>query len=125
MSVKEINQYLLEPATKHLLLKSVAKFYDQLGLFAPTIVVDKLLFQDTWLSGVQWDEMLPTNITKQWEKCISELSSLNDIGIPRWIELSPSSDYSLRLFCDSSERAFGAVLYIRFQESKTAKIQLL
>ncbi|GBN69084.1 hypothetical protein AVEN_251531-1, partial [Araneus ventricosus] len=61
----------------------------------------------------------------EWNKWISELSSLNDIGIPRWIGLSPSSDYSLHIFCDSSERAFGAVLYIRIQEGKTTKVQLL
>ncbi|GBN18752.1 hypothetical protein AVEN_214015-1 [Araneus ventricosus] len=87
--------------------------------FASTIVVGKILFQDTWLSGVQWDEILPPNIAKLWNKWISELSSLNDIGMPRWIGISPSSDYSLHIFCDSSERAFGAVLYIRFQEGKT------
>ncbi|GBN75964.1 hypothetical protein AVEN_139256-1 [Araneus ventricosus] len=125
MNDKDINQNLLKPATKRLLLKSVAKFYDPLGLFAPTILVGKILFQDTWLSGVQWDEILPPNIAKQWNKWISELSSLNDTSIPRWIGLSPSSDYSLHIFCDSSERAFGAVLYIRIQEGKTTKVQLL
>ncbi|GBO19981.1 hypothetical protein AVEN_24627-1, partial [Araneus ventricosus] len=125
MSDKHINQNLLKPATKRLLLKSVTKFYDPLGLFAPTILVGKILFQDTWLSGVQWDEILPPNIAKQWNKWISELSSLNDIGIPRWIGLSPLSDYSLHIFCDSSERAFGAVLYIYIQEGKTTKVQLL
>ncbi|GBL97172.1 hypothetical protein AVEN_87091-1, partial [Araneus ventricosus] len=125
MNDKDINQNLLKPATKRLLLKSVAKFYDPLGLFAPTILVGKILFQDTWLSRVQWDEILPPNIAKQWNKWISELSSLNDISIPRWIGLSTSSDYSLHIFCDSSERAFGAVLYIRIQEGKTTKVQLL
>ncbi|GBO14212.1 hypothetical protein AVEN_130879-1 [Araneus ventricosus] len=91
----------------------------------PRIVIGKFLFQDTWLSGVQWDESLSPNIAKQWNKWISELSSLNHIGIPIWISLLPTSDYSLHIFCDSSERAFGSVLYIRFQEGKTTKVQLL
>ncbi|GBM23177.1 hypothetical protein AVEN_147091-1 [Araneus ventricosus] len=77
------------------------------------------------MSGVQWDAILPPNIAKQWNKWISELSSLNDMGIPRWIGLSPSSDYSLHKFCDSSERPFGDVLYLYFQEGKTTKVQLL
>ncbi|GBM51890.1 hypothetical protein AVEN_186179-1 [Araneus ventricosus] len=122
---KGINQNFLKPAANRQLLKSVARFYDSLGLFAPTIVVGKIIFQDAWLSGVQWEEILPPNIAKQWKKWISELPSLNDICIPRWIGLSPSSDCFLHIFCDSSERAFGAVLYIRFQEGKTTKVQLL
>ncbi|GBM15705.1 hypothetical protein AVEN_262878-1 [Araneus ventricosus] len=79
MIVKDISQYLLEPATTCLILKSIVKFYDPLGLFVPTLVVGNIIFQNTWLSGVQWDEILPPNITKQWNKWISELSSLNDI----------------------------------------------
>ncbi|GBM58108.1 hypothetical protein AVEN_164293-1 [Araneus ventricosus] len=61
-------------------------------LFSPTIVVGKILFQDTWLSGVQWDEILPPNIAKQWNKWISELSSLNDIELIS-DEIEKAKDY--------------------------------
>ncbi|KAF8790975.1 hypothetical protein HNY73_005913 [Argiope bruennichi] len=41
------------PATNRLLLKIVSKLYDPLGLYAPAIVIGKILFQTTWLMGVQ------------------------------------------------------------------------
>ncbi|GBM19374.1 hypothetical protein AVEN_196005-1 [Araneus ventricosus] len=78
MSVKYINQYLLEPATKRLLLKSIAKFYDSLGLFATTwrhcpgsqnpadhisrgISPAELSLLDTWWNGPDWLSQHPDN----------------------------------------------------------------
>ncbi|GFT40660.1 integrase catalytic domain-containing protein [Nephila pilipes] len=55
-----------EPVTKRLLLKLISKVYDPLGLFAPVTVIEKILFQDTWLSRIQWDELLPPSIAQQW-----------------------------------------------------------
>ncbi|GFY01211.1 DUF1758 domain-containing protein [Trichonephila clavipes] len=42
-----------EPVTKRLLLKLMSMSYDHLGLFAPVIVPVKILFQDSWLSGIK------------------------------------------------------------------------
>ncbi|GFU29059.1 integrase catalytic domain-containing protein [Nephila pilipes] len=94
-----------EPVTNRLLLKLMSKFYDPLGLFTPVTVIVKILFQDTWLSGIKWDELLPPAVAQQRHKWINELQCLKDIRIPRWIGFSETSDVTIHVFCDASERA--------------------
>ncbi|KAF8783509.1 hypothetical protein HNY73_013663 [Argiope bruennichi] len=113
------------PATKRLLLKIVSKLYDPLGLYAPAIVVRKILFQTTWLMGVQWDEILPPGIAASFNRWVSEISSLNKIHIPRWIGISATSHMSIHVFCDASEKAYGAALYICFTELNETKVRLV
>jgi hypothetical protein len=50
------------PATKRQLLQTTARFYDILGLFSPVSAFAKILFQETWCRGMQWEEFLPHNI---------------------------------------------------------------
>ncbi|KAG8173850.1 hypothetical protein JTE90_001688, partial [Oedothorax gibbosus] len=114
-----------EPVTKRILLKLMSKFYDPLGLFAPVAVVVKILFQDTWLSGIHWDELLPPAVAQQWHKWLNELQCLNDIRIPRWIGFSENSDTTIHVFCDASERAYGACLYSRQTVDSSTSVSLI
>ncbi|KAG8175333.1 hypothetical protein JTE90_007581 [Oedothorax gibbosus] len=114
-----------EPVTKRILLKLMSKFYDPLGLLAPVAVVVKILFQDTWLSGIQWDELLPPAVAQQWHKWINELQCLNDIRIPRWIGFSENSDTTIHVFYDASERAYGACLYSRQTVDSSTSVSLI
>ncbi|GFQ74647.1 integrase catalytic domain-containing protein [Trichonephila clavata] len=100
-----------EPVTKRLLLKVMSKFYDTSGLFAQVTVIIKILFQDMWLSGIKW-ELLPPAVAQQWYKWINELQCLKDIHIPRWTGFSLTSDVTIHMFCDASERAYGC-LFVR------------
>ncbi|XP_042902562.1 uncharacterized protein [Parasteatoda tepidariorum] len=121
----KIVQACKEPVTKRLLLKLMSKFYDPLGLFALVIVVVKILFQDTWFSGIQWDELLPPSVAQQWHKWINELHYLNEICISRWIGFSENSDATIHVFCDASERAYGACLYARHADDISTEIHLI
>ncbi|GFS86326.1 integrase catalytic domain-containing protein, partial [Nephila pilipes] len=114
-----------EPVTKRLLLKLMSKFYDPLGLFDPVTVIVKILFQDTWLSGIKWDELLPPAVAQQWHKWINELQCLKDIRIPRWIGFSETSDVPIHVFCDASESAYGACLYARHTVNNFTEVNLI
>ncbi|GFR12328.1 integrase catalytic domain-containing protein [Trichonephila clavata] len=114
-----------EPVTKRLLLKLMSKFYDPLGLFAPVTVIVKILFQDTWLSEIKWDELLPPAVAQQWHKWINELQCLKDIRIPRWIGFSETSDITIHVFCDASERAYDACLYERHTVNNFTEVNLI
>ena len=70
------------PTTKRKLLRTMASFYDPLGLFSPVSLVGKVLFQDTWCRGINWNELLPTDLGTQWHACISGLSSLSHVHVP-------------------------------------------
>jgi len=101
------------PATKRQLLQTTAWFYDPLGLFSPVSAIAKILFQETWSRGMQWEEILPHDIGACWHAWITSLPLLADIDIPRWMGTSKGHDTQIRVFCDASERAYGAVLYVQ------------
>jgi len=48
--------------TKRGILSLIARFFDPLGLFAPSIFLAKHIMQHTWQSNCTWDQRLPTKI---------------------------------------------------------------
>ena len=100
------------PTTKRQLLQTTAKFYNPLGLYSPVSVVGKLLFQDTWCRGIDWNELLPSDLAARWHVWVSTLTPLSQVHIPRWLATLKGS-FQVHVFCDASERAYGAALYIR------------
>ncbi|GFT01868.1 integrase catalytic domain-containing protein [Nephila pilipes] len=50
-----------KPLTKRWLLSCIASCCDPIGLFSPFTIIGKILFQDTWILGIKWNELLPTN----------------------------------------------------------------
>lgn len=78
----------------------------------------KCLFQEMWQRGISWDEELPDDLSLNWQQWCVELLQLHKIVIPRWygVDMShTSSDQILHVFCDASEKTYGAVAYIQGQ----------
>ena len=50
------DQPFLKDLTKHSLVSNIAKTYDVLGWFAPSIIKVKILLQRVWESKVDWDD---------------------------------------------------------------------
>ena len=63
----------LEDVTKRALVSDIAKTFDVLGWFAPTIVSMKILLQRLWESKVGWDDPVPEHIYDTWLQWRSEL----------------------------------------------------
>ncbi|GFT83767.1 integrase catalytic domain-containing protein [Nephila pilipes] len=106
-----------KPLTKRWLLRCIASCYDPLGLFSPFTIIGKILFQDTWILGIKWDELLPTNLSTMWYAAVKQLDDICSIKISRYIGISSHTPYSVHVFCDASERAYGSVLYIVTSQS--------
>jgi hypothetical protein len=101
------------PATKRRLLQTTARFYNPLGLFSPVSVIGKIFFQETWCSGMQWEEILSHDIAARWHAWITSLPRLSGIHIPHWIGTLYGHDTQTQVFSDASGRAYGAALYVR------------
>jgi len=71
------------------------------------------MFQDTWCKGLAWDEHFPSNLGTLWNTWVSTLSHVAHLNIPRWIGTVDRNHSLVHVFCDTSERAYGAALYIR------------
>ena len=99
--------------TKRALLSDSSKVFDPMGWIGPVIIVFKCLIQQTWVEGLSWDEKHPIPITKRWIKLREELKLLNDLEIPRCVIPTTEHEKQLHIFCDASEKAYAAVVYVR------------
>ncbi|XP_077278664.1 uncharacterized protein LOC143906437 [Temnothorax americanus] len=110
----QINADTNQRVTKRTILSCVAQIFDPLGLLGPVIILAKMLIQRLWTLQLGWDESLPAELHTQWSNYKSQLSQLNDIRIPRRaVEVKSSTRIELHGFCDASQNAYGACIYLR------------
>jgi len=62
---------------------------------------------------MQWEEILPHDNGARWHAWITSLHLLSSIHIPHWMRISKGHDTQMHVFCDASEKAYGAFLYAR------------
>lgn len=63
-----------------------------------------------------WDESVPMHIHKTWDRIKTQLCLLNNLQIPRTVVSGDkSSQIQIHGFCDASEKAYGACVYVREQ----------
>lgn len=99
--------------TKRKVLSEVAKLFDPLGFLAPVIISAKIFMQSLWAAGIDWDDTLPDDLAKSWINYRRDLHVLDQIKVERFLGTVPNAKYELHGFCDSSELAYGAVIYLR------------
>ena len=109
----------LENVTKHLLVSDIAKTFDVLGWFAPSIIKAKILLQRLWEQKVDWDDPVPQPIHHDWLQWRRELKLLADKNIPRCYFPKDAKIVSVQLhgFSDASEQAYAGVVYLRMVDS--------
>ncbi|CAK1599242.1 unnamed protein product [Parnassius mnemosyne] len=104
--------------TKRTILSDIARLFDPLGWTAPVIIRAKIYMQKLWLAGVSWDEEITGNLLQEWITFRQDLPVLNHVIISRWTHMSESVvDVSIHGFCDASNDAYAAVVYLRIVDS--------
>lgn len=100
--------------TKRTLVSDIAKTFDVLGWFSPTIIKMKILLQRIWELKVNWDDSIPDPIRDIWLKWRTELFSLANKSLPRCYYPKEAQIVSFQLhgFSDASEDAYAAVVYL-------------
>ncbi|XP_024875256.1 uncharacterized protein LOC112456750, partial [Temnothorax curvispinosus] len=108
----------LEAITKRSVLSLAARLFDPLGWLAPTTVLAKILFQSTWLLGLDWHTQLTDTDVRRWLEFQAGLPLLETIRVPRWLESDQEGvKRELHGFADASEKAYAAVVYLRTESS--------
>ncbi|XP_075163053.1 uncharacterized protein LOC142235680 [Haematobia irritans] len=115
------------PITKRKILSIVAKLFDPAGWLAPVIVLAKILMQQLWMDRTDWDEEVKPHSLERWKNFIENFSDIETIRIPRWIHYTPKCEFQIHGFCDASEKAYCACVYVlsTFDHSDTTSFLLV
>ncbi|XP_053687203.1 uncharacterized protein LOC128736742 [Sabethes cyaneus] len=103
--------------TKRIVLSVVMAQFDPLGFISPITVRGKMLIQDLWRTGCEWDEPIDTVSFAKWTRWIRMMKRLEFFKVPRSYFGDAKSgeikNIELHLFADASESAYGCVAYFR------------
>ncbi len=106
----------------------VGKIYDPLGFLAPVVIRLKCLFQELCELKLEWDEPLTGALLSKWESMVTDLQADQQIRVPRYLlcEVHHQVDsFCLVGFCDASQKAYGAVVYLRVKTQEGFRLQFL
>lgn len=94
------------------LLSTMMKIFDPLGFLANAMIYVKIILQDVWKSGVEWDEIIHPEQFSKWKEWLKAISKVSDLAIPRWyFKTSPPQNLELHVFVDGSLQAYSSVAY--------------
>jgi len=111
--------------TKREVLSQIAKLFDPAGWLSPFIVRSKIFMQEIWLQELGWDENIPTEMNERWQEFLRSYSDLKQIRIPRWVGCQPEVKVEHHGFCDASQKAYGAAIYLRVEVGHNIMTRLL
>ena len=74
--------------TKRIILSKVAGVFDPLGLASPFTIRAKILLQDMWTKGLNWDEPIDRELLIRARDWLSKLENLQEINVPRCLQES-------------------------------------
>ncbi|XP_018315311.1 uncharacterized protein, partial [Mycetomoellerius zeteki] len=104
--------------TKRIILSTIAKVFDPLGLLAPILITAKIFMQELWAIKLGWDDPLPLPISNKWAEFLELLQHIPQLNFPRWINFESGRRLEIHGFCDASQKAICATIYIRSSNQK-------
>ncbi|XP_038117193.1 uncharacterized protein LOC119769289 [Culex quinquefasciatus] len=103
--------------TKRIVLSVVMAQFDPAGFLGPITILGKILVQDLWRTGCEWDEMIDELAFQRWLRWINILADAKHFKLPRcyfgnarWDEIE---EIQLHIFADAGDKAYGCVAYFR------------
>ncbi|XP_059222185.1 uncharacterized protein LOC131996637 [Stomoxys calcitrans] len=117
------------PATnafsKREVLSQISKLFNPAGWLSPCIIIAKIIMQQIWMEKTDWDEIISPSTLSQWRLFQDNYLLINQIRVPRWFQYIPNSKIQFHGFCDASEKAYAAVLYVRIEVNDSIATNLV
>ncbi|XP_052760015.1 uncharacterized protein LOC128202884 [Mya arenaria] len=116
------------PTTKRNILKRVASVFDPIGLFSPVVLQGKVLLQELWSRGFDWDDSIDDEKVRQcWSEIDSELKDIPKCKVNRCLANSDQKNMSCSLlcFCDASKSSYAAAVYLHQDGQQESRTDLL
>ncbi|XP_065092105.1 uncharacterized protein LOC135712935 [Ochlerotatus camptorhynchus] len=107
----------VERPTKRIVLSCVMAMFDPQGLLSPFTVFGRMLVQDLWRTGCDWDEEIDDESFQKWIRLTKVLPMIEAIRIPRSYfgdaRMDQIEDLQLHVVSDASKGAYGCAAYFR------------
>ncbi|XP_035906396.1 uncharacterized protein LOC118509627 isoform X2 [Anopheles stephensi] len=119
LTIKIIDPDNSQKLSSRTVLSYIAKIYDPLGIIDPVKALAKQIMQQIWeLKKLDpkcwnWDDELPLHLQNTWLHFQNHLKPLRDLQIPRAVIHRSIQGVQLHVFCDASEKGYGACCYVR------------
>lgn len=113
-----------KPMTKRQILSDISTIFDPLGWLSPITIKAKIIFQNIWKHNINWDDIVPDDVHKEWSALRQELTNMH-FNINRWLGYNADSDCELHGFCDASEKAYACVVYCTVREGTRTQVTLV
>ena len=82
--------------------------------------------QEFWAIKLRWDDHQNHPQLQTWPLFLQSLDGLKNVQIPRWTGTMSTSDTEIHGFCDSSQLAMAAVIYLKTKhQNQTVTITIL
>ncbi|XP_055922260.1 uncharacterized protein LOC129953275 [Eupeodes corollae] len=113
--------------TKRETLQVLMSIFDPLGFVTCFTIGLKILLQEVWRSGIDWDGELSEDLYSKWLQWKSLIPSIKAIEIPRCYSrlLVNSENVQIHTFVDAGEHAYAAVCYLRVQRGNEVSVALV
>ena len=98
--------------TKRNVLSGIARLFDPLQLLAPFTIRAKILMQDLWAAGCDWDKAIRGNLSIKWKRWLSEIPELSTFEIPRCLHRPDPTNIQLHVFSGASKHTFASPAYL-------------
>ena len=108
-------------------LATISRIKDALGIIAPFLLPGRKVLQEMTATSVRWDQMLPDDKEKEWNKWKDDLLLLNDLVIKRCYrssEFGEVVDATLHCFSDASFVGYGVACYLRLVD-KSGRVEVM
>lgn len=109
--------YGIKRPTKRIVLSCVLSMFDPQGLLSPFTVFERMIIQDLWRTGCQWDDPVDDASYDKWMRWTRVLPQIAKIKVPRSYfgdaKLAEVNDIQLHILTDASKGALGSVAYFR------------
>lgn len=103
--------------TKLVVIKTIGRIYDSLGLISPFAVRAKILLQDIWKKKFNWDDALPLDLANTFQDWCAELFYFKQISVPRHLfsmkGMKELTDCQCLVFVNASKQTYGAAVHVR------------
>lgn len=96
----------MEYVTKRHVLSFISFFYDPLGFAGPVILTAKLFIKMLWVHNLNWDDVLPNDLLKEWRNFAKQLFEMPVINIPRSFNFYIALTIELVGYYDTSSVAY-------------------